>query len=106
MLGRALGVVYGVPLLYFGLRGRIPAHIRGKVAGLFALGGGQGLVGWWMVKSGLEVCPSSYIADALSVAQMHGSFQVTRFGGTLSLGGARSLLFATFVHYVKHVFTW
>lgn len=55
MLGRALGVIYGVPLLYFGLRGRIPAHIRGRVAGLFALGGAQGLVGWWMVKSGLEV---------------------------------------------------
>ncbi|CAN0199221.1 unnamed protein product, partial [Ectocarpus sp. 12 AP-2014] len=54
MLGRVLGVVYGVPLLYFGLRGRIPAHIRGRVAGLFALGGAQGLVGWWMVKSGLE----------------------------------------------------
>lgn len=55
MLGRALGVIYGVPLLYFGLRGRIPAHIRGRVAGLFSLGGAQGLVGWWMVKSGLEV---------------------------------------------------
>lgn len=55
MLGRALGVIYGVPLLYFGLRGRIPSHIRGRVAGLFALGGAQGLVGWWMVKSGLEV---------------------------------------------------
>ncbi|CAN0225215.1 unnamed protein product [Ectocarpus fasciculatus] len=54
MLGRALGVIYGVPLLYFGVRGRIPAHIRGRVAGLFALGGAQGLVGWWMVKSGLE----------------------------------------------------
>ncbi|CAN0062368.1 unnamed protein product, partial [Ectocarpus sp. 8 AP-2014] len=54
MLGRALGVIYGVPLLYFGLRGRIPGHIRGRVAGLFALGGAQGLVGWWMVKSGLE----------------------------------------------------
>lgn len=55
MLGRALGVIYGIPLLYFAARGRIPPHIRGRVAALFALGGGQGLVGWWMVKSGLEV---------------------------------------------------
>ena len=55
MLGRALGLIYGVPLLYFGVRGRIPPHIRGRVAALLALGGGQGLVGWWMVKSGLEV---------------------------------------------------
>ena len=56
MLGRALGLIYGVPLLYFSVRGRIPSHIRGRVAALLALGGGQGLVGWWMVKSGLEVC--------------------------------------------------
>lgn len=55
MFGRALGVIYGVPLLYLGVRGRIPPHIRGRLAALFALGGGQGLVGWWMVKSGLEV---------------------------------------------------
>lgn len=54
MLGRTLGLVYGLPLLYFGIRGRIPQHIRGRVIGLLALGGGQGLVGWWMVKSGLE----------------------------------------------------
>lgn len=54
MLGRALGLIYGLPLLYFSGRGRIPHHIRGRVAALLALGGGQGLVGWWMVKSGLE----------------------------------------------------
>lgn len=69
MLGRALGVIYGVPLLYFGLRGRIPAHIRGRVAGLFALGGAQGLVGWWMVKSGLEVRHAS-VGVALALVRV------------------------------------
>lgn len=79
MLGRALGVIYGVPLLYFGLRGRIPAHIRGRVAGLFALGGAQGLVGWWMVKSGLEVGHAS-----VQVAGCSGTDWLVNFSGRLS----------------------
>ncbi|KAG5176688.1 COX15-like protein [Tribonema minus] len=54
MLGRALGVVYGAPLLYFAARGALPRHIRGRAAALLALGAAQGLVGWWMVKSGLH----------------------------------------------------
>ncbi|KAG5188010.1 COX15-like protein [Tribonema minus] len=54
MLGRALGVVYGAPLLYFAARGALPPHIRARAAALLVLGGTQGLVGWWMVKSGLQ----------------------------------------------------
>jgi heme A synthase len=57
MLGRTLGVIYGVPLLYFTARRMIPAHITGKVALLLGLGGTQGLVGWWMVRSGLNLSP-------------------------------------------------
>ena len=57
MLGRTVGVAFGAPLAYFLARGRIPAHLRGRMAGLFALGGSQGVIGWWMVKSGLEVDP-------------------------------------------------
>jgi heme A synthase len=30
-------------------------RLGAKLCGLFALGAGQGLIGWWMVKSGLEV---------------------------------------------------
>jgi heme a synthase len=47
MLGRTLGVVYGVPLAYFALRGQLPPHIRGHAGALLALGGAQGLIGWW-----------------------------------------------------------
>jgi cytochrome c oxidase assembly protein subunit 15 len=53
LAGRLLGVVAFVPLLALTWRRRLP---RGKlVAGwaLLALGGLQGALGWWMVKSGL-----------------------------------------------------
>lgn len=56
MWGRFLGVVYGVPLIYFVASGRaakLPG-MRSKLVVMFALGGAQGLIGWWMVKSGLE----------------------------------------------------
>jgi heme a synthase len=54
MWGRLIGVVFAVPGLYFAARGRIPRHIQPRLIGLFGLGGLQGLVGWWMVKSGLD----------------------------------------------------
>lgn len=53
MLGRATGLVFALPWMYFTVRGRIPAGYQKKMVGLFAMGGTQGLVGWWMVKSGL-----------------------------------------------------
>lgn len=53
MLGRTVGVLFAVPWAYFALRGRIPPGYKGRMALLFSMGGAQGLVGWWMVKSGL-----------------------------------------------------
>ncbi|HEY3582872.1 MAG TPA: COX15/CtaA family protein [Casimicrobiaceae bacterium] len=53
LLGRAIGVVFLVPYLYFLLRNRIPRGYAWPLAGIFALGALQGLVGWLMVKSGL-----------------------------------------------------
>jgi heme a synthase len=57
MLGRSLGFAFAVPALYFGARGMIPKRLYPRIALLFGLGGTQGLIGWWMVKSGLEVDP-------------------------------------------------
>jgi heme a synthase len=53
LLGRAIGVVFLVPLLWFWWRGRIDARLGMKLAGVFALGGLQGALGWYMVASGL-----------------------------------------------------
>jgi cytochrome c oxidase assembly protein subunit 15 len=53
LLGRSIGVVFLVPFLYFLARGRIPRNQILPVAGIFLLGGLQGAMGWYMVKSGL-----------------------------------------------------
>jgi cytochrome c oxidase assembly protein subunit 15 len=53
MLGRTVGLIFCVPWAYFTLRGKIPSGYQGRMVGLVAMGGTQGLVGWWMVKSGL-----------------------------------------------------
>ena len=53
VLGRLIGVMFFFPMLYFALKGRVRAGIMPKLWGLFILGGCQGLLGWYMVKSGL-----------------------------------------------------
>ncbi len=50
--GRLIGLVYGLPFLWFLLRRRIPPGLTPHLAALFALGALQGVIGWWMVKSG------------------------------------------------------
>jgi cytochrome c oxidase assembly protein subunit 15 len=57
LLGRAIGVVFLVPYLWFLRRKRIPRGYALPLAGIFVLGGLQGLVGWLMVKSGLVADP-------------------------------------------------
>jgi len=59
--GRLIGFVYALPFLYFLIRGRIPRRLAWPLAGIFALGGCQGALGWYMVESGL--------ADRIEVSQ-------------------------------------
>jgi len=58
LLGRVIGVVFFVPFLVFLARRRIDRQLAWKLAVIFALGGLQGGVGWFMVKSGLVDRPS------------------------------------------------
>jgi cytochrome c oxidase assembly protein subunit 15 len=53
LLGRAIGVVFLLPFLYFLARGAIRGALAWRLAGIFVLGGLQGAVGWLMVASGL-----------------------------------------------------
>lgn len=53
IIGRSIGVIFFVPMTYFFARGYIQPKLRNTLIGLFALGGIQGGIGWWMVKSGL-----------------------------------------------------
>ena len=52
-LARFIGVAFLLPFLWFLWRGAITGHLMRRLWILFALGGLQGAVGWWMVKSGL-----------------------------------------------------
>jgi heme a synthase len=56
--GRLIGVVFLLPYLWFVMRRMIPAMLIWRFGGLFILGGAQGLLGWYMVKSGLVNEPS------------------------------------------------
>ena len=52
-LGRLIGAAFFVPFVAFWLAGYIPRTLLPRLIGLFLLGGLQGVVGWYMVKSGL-----------------------------------------------------
>ena len=53
LFGRLIGIVFIVPFIWFLVKGRFEKNILGKVLFLFLLGGLQGFLGWFMVKSGL-----------------------------------------------------
>ncbi len=53
LLGRTIGMVFFLPLLYFIARRYVDRALAWRLAGIFLLGGLQGAMGWYMVKSGL-----------------------------------------------------
>jgi cytochrome c oxidase assembly protein subunit 15 len=52
--GRFLGLAFGLPLVLLLVTRRVPRGYASRLATLLCLGGFQGLIGWWMVKSGLS----------------------------------------------------
>ncbi len=54
LLGRLVGLAFFAPFLLLVALRRLPRRLIWRCVLLFALGGLQGLIGWWMVKSGLE----------------------------------------------------
>jgi heme a synthase len=79
LLGRAIGVAYLVPLLYFLWRRRISAALGRHIGVIFIVGALQGAMGWYMVKSGLVDDPrvSPYRLTA------HLALALLIYGGTL-----------------------
>lgn len=53
LLGRLIGFAYAVPLLWFWWCGRLPRRLVPGLCGILFLGFCQGLLGWYMVESGL-----------------------------------------------------
>ena len=53
LMGRVVGVAFAVPFLYFLVRRRVRGRLAAKLGIALLLGGAQGLLGWYMVRSGL-----------------------------------------------------
>lgn len=81
-LGRLIGLVFFVPFAVFLATRQIPRDLVGRLAGIFLLGGLQGVVGWYMVRSGL--------ADRVDVSQyrlaLHLTLALVIFAALLSVG--------------------
>ena len=74
LLGRLIGAAFLLPLAWFAARGRVSRALTWKLAGIFALGGLQGAMGWYMVQSGLVDDPrvsqyrlATHLALALAI---------------------------------------
>ena len=74
LLGRVIGAAFLLPLVWLAARGRISRALTWRLAGIFALGGLQGAMGWYMVQSGLVDDPrvsqyrlAAHLALALAI---------------------------------------
>lgn len=54
LVGRAIGMFFILPAIYFWSTKKISPHMRSRIVVLTGLLGLQGAIGWWMVKSGLD----------------------------------------------------
>ncbi|MEQ2268069.1 Cytochrome c oxidase assembly protein cox15, partial [Xenotaenia resolanae] len=66
MWGRLVGLAYILPTVYFWRKGYFNRSLKGKVLGLCGFVVFQGLLGWYMVKSGLEEKPESHDVPRVS----------------------------------------
>ena len=57
VLGRLIGIIFIIPFIYFALKNYFSNEELYSYSFLLFLGGAQGIIGWWMVKSGLDVNP-------------------------------------------------
>lgn len=71
MWGRLLGVVFAGPALFFAARGQINKPLGRRLGLLFLMGGTQGLVGWWMVRSGLKVMSHCHCSSSEQIQQTY-----------------------------------
>ncbi len=91
LLGRLTGAVVLVPFVWFLLSGALRGGRALRVAGIFLLGGLQGLAGWYMVASGLVDEPRvSHLRLALHLDLALLIFALLLWAGLDEVFGARS----------------
>lgn len=52
--GRVVGITFLLPTAYFIVRRKVSPNMAARLVGICGLIGFQGVIGWWMVKSGLK----------------------------------------------------
>lgn len=91
LLGRVIGLAFALPLLWFAARRAIPRGYGGRLTALLGLGGLQGVIGWWMVASGLVDRPDvSHIRLAVHLMLALFIFGALIWTGLDLLAGARA----------------
>jgi len=71
LLARSTGAVFLAPFLFFLWRGWVPPRLKARLWTIFAAGAALGVVGWWMVSSGLAG------SERVSVSQYRLAFHLT-----------------------------
>ena len=69
-VGSGLGAIFAFPLLYFWGRGYLKPRMKKRMLLLLGLGASQGLIGWWMVKSGMKEKPDYQSRPRVSVYRL------------------------------------
>ncbi len=95
--GRLIGVAFGAPFLWFLATRRLSWALAPKLAVLFVLGGLQGALGWYMVKSGLanriEVSQYRLVAHLVAAVALYLAIlwvALDLWGPTLTLPALRA----------------
>lgn len=106
VLGRLIGVIFILPFLFFYFTKRIKAGLTPKLLIMLLGGGFQGLLGWYMVKSGLVDKPdvSQYRLTAhLGAAVLIYSFILWTAFGLVSPKSSQPVQLKTFAYSLSGV---
>jgi cytochrome c oxidase assembly protein subunit 15 len=78
LIGRVIGMVFIIPFIYFLIKKMLSKKLLIQSLVLFGMGGLQGFIGWWMVKSGLVKDPDvSHIRLAIHLITAFLTFAYT-----------------------------
>jgi cytochrome c oxidase assembly protein subunit 15 len=77
MIGRFIGIVFILPYLFFTFKGYFNRKMRNRAIVLLMLGASQGLMGWFMVMSGLVDKP--YVSHFRLAAHLILAFTIAAF---------------------------
>ena len=84
LLGRTIGIVFLAPFLFFLMVGKIRKAETPKYLLMFVLGGLQGVLGWYMVKSGLVNNP--HVSQYRLTAHLMAAFAIYAYMFWVALG--------------------